>query len=298
MDQPLQRNTLLYLANYVPLSGLMMMSTANKDIRDSLGSREVLSILKHKYEEPNATSLTQLYTQHNKVRDLVDAIKADDVELVLFILSKRSVDEDQLQTNLIPYVLSLAAVYNSENVFVAVCPMIIPEIDNVSEVLDMTNELHTYLTNVTTDVLRTNNAAMYEAFFSALSEANDGYTIGLFNEAVGDPDYVDLEMYYAYAHVLMGESESAYKVLRKYIDVEPSDSLIDGYEHTRSFDFLVWLVDSGVHTSEELKSVARYPHDEYLYGELTYDEVKEIEKADLQGWVDSITVAIEELGEL
>lgn len=274
MEPHLDRNAVLYLSRYIPLSGLMMMSVTNKGIRDSLSSRDVLGVLRNKYGDPHASTIQELYHNHKR-RDLMEAIEADDANLVVFILSGADV-------KYIPAVLSAAAIYKSEKVFAAVRPMMIRELTEILDTDELDDQVQLYLEDVTYYVLRSNNAAIYESYLSALSECNAGYAEGLLLEAVEGPDNIELAMYLPYAHVLMGGDDSDYEVLRGYIDHEPGESMKDGYAYTHSFDFLVWLVTSGGYSPNALIGLCDHNHDEYLRGILSYDEVKEIENIDLK----------------
>jgi hypothetical protein len=84
----------LPLVQYVPITGLVAMSQTSKTLKNALNDTEVLSILKEKYDKLNVTVVNELYTRSNKVKDLLNAIKNDDAELVLFFLSNRHLGRD------------------------------------------------------------------------------------------------------------------------------------------------------------------------------------------------------------
>lgn len=202
------------LVSHLPLAGVDALSLVSKSIRSSIESNIGLGLLKSNVGDFDTTNVSALFTSQHKARELVKAIRRDDVESVLFILSYRRTlyhlwgpviewDEDNdatavgatndatavgatneeeyermyetLPSGLIPDILQVAALSGSSSVFAAVCPMMVPEIDRINDVRQCRWEnITNYMNGVTLSVLETCDPSMYEAFFTALSRTEDG----------------------------------------------------------------------------------------------------------------------------
>jgi hypothetical protein len=182
----------------------------------------------------------------------------------------------------------------------------------VNEIDEMTkewvpSELEDYLMDLSRYVLESNNATIYEAFFSTLVECNVPFD-ELFYDHIISPDNSNDVMYYAYAHVLMtGDTEayvcdtctkSAYNVMCKYLDYTPTENMRYGYEYTKIFEFLVWLITTGKYTVHDMLRSAEDEHKDYLLGRLTYDDVKKIEEKELQKKLLDLIKDLENMNEL
>jgi hypothetical protein len=308
MEQLFSYEVVLPLIERTHIDEIMQLRHTSKSMKRLLNSREVLSILKKKYHQPNARSLDELYQNYNKVDELVWNIKDDNVSEVLRILSDRksktnkrersqspddednySIEDyyqdrtwDNLPSKFLPTVLSIAAMFNSVKVYTAVCPMIIPEIDEIIRVTqDAAEYIQNYLESFTYYTLNSSNADIYEAFFSSLSKCEAGLE-QVFWEGGGVPDDVGKDMFLPYSHYLMTEDDSALKVMQGYFpDEELEDDLLEGYRYMQSLDFLHWLIESGTYTREQLKAVTpTYWNDyvmDYLEGKISYEEAKKEE---------------------
>ena len=187
-------------------------------------------MLKKKYNNTTATSLNQLFRESNKFDDLLEVIREDDVEVV-----------------------TIATMYKSSNVFVAVYPMLRSEIYKITSTdRDTLQYIENYL-----------------------------YSIGyrMLHEFIGSKGTLNSVMYYSYSRVLMSGDDKVYNVIRKYINIEPTANMLDGYEHIKSLGFLRWLIESGKYSKDELASVTSEENNErYLEGAISYEEAKDQER--------------------
>lgn len=291
MEPTLDTQILLSLVEHVSLSRLALLSQTSKEMTSILNSREVLGMLKGRHCQYDATSFSQLYNSYNKVDDLVEAIKDDDVELVLLILKYR-VYGTMLPRMLLSDLLSLAATLLSTKIFVAVCPMMKNEVNAICRVDETFEYLDRYLQSVTKCVLKSNDAAIYRSFFSMLESCDSGLE-GLFYESIRGPDNLGYVMYYSYSHVLMnGETctkYSAYNVIREYFDEEPSSDMLSAYFNTSlSIDFLAWMLENGGYSAWALLDFTNNDfHERYLKGELTLHRARQLEELENQFAVTS-----------
>ena len=291
MESNLDIHVILPLIEHVSLSRLALLSQTSKTMTSILNTREVLGTLKARYCQYDATSFSQLFNQYNKVHDLIEAIKDDDdVELVLLILKYRVRDDEELPSFLLPNILSLAAVLISRKVFLAICPAMKDEIDIITRQDDSLEYLGGYIKSVTLYVLLSNDATIYQSFFSMLESCNAGLE-GLFYEGIDGPDNLEYAMYYSYSHILMNGdnssyvsntcTESAYDVMREYFDVEPEPNILFAYSHaTLPIDFVAWMIESNEYNTDMLLEFAdNNIHVRYLKGQISLDEAKKLEES-------------------
>jgi len=287
------------LLKYIPLARLMMLRNTSKDMASALNTNEALGMLKRKYNNSTATSLDQLYKEYNNSEDIAQAIRDDDAEIALFILSPRygknkdlpeySSDDDPLSSDYgslpndyLPNLLTVAIRLNSRNVFAAVCPLMKDEIDRITTACeDHTEYLDNYLESIAPYLLETNDADMYEAFFSMLDSCDWGVE-ALFWECIGVVDDVNKAMWYSYSHVVMTGDDRAFNVMKKYFNEEPEEDMMKAYKYIRSLDFLVWLIETGKYTTQEMLTVARGNHKRFLKGMLSYEDVKKLEEDNVE----------------
>ena len=296
MQSLLDTPILLALIEHVSLSKLALLSQTPKEMTRILNSREVLGMLKGRHWQYNATSFSQMYNSYNKVYDLVEAIKDDDVELVLLILKYRVCDTNELPSQFLPDLLSLAAVLVSTKVFVAVCSTMKDELNRITQ-LDGSHEyLNQYLQSVTKCVLQSNDATIYCSYFSMLESCNAGLE-ELFDEGIGGPDNLEYVMYYSYSHVLMNGNNSAYNVMRKYFDAEPTSNMLVAYVDTSlHIDFLAWIVENNKYSQNALLEFSNDNiHVSYLKGEVTLDRARQLEDLGNQFAITSSLQSTKEL---
>ena len=226
----------------------MQLRQTSRGIASLLESDEVLAILSLKYSIYNANSIDVLFQRYDKVGELIDAIRADDAEAVLLILKYSKSDY------LIPSILSIAAILHSTRVYVAVCPLMVHDLNQlVDNMQDLDDTIQVYLANITKYTLASSNASMYRAYFEALSNTTTG--VELFYEAIEGPDYVDLSMFYSYSYYLMTNNDEALRVIQEFFEGSPEklDPLKEGYNYIGSLDFLRWLVRLGKYTIHEIE---------------------------------------------
>lgn len=211
-------------------------------------------------------SLSVLSSSTSDVKKLVHAIKEDDLDTVEQIISNRSKASELL----IPNVLSIAALHNSRKVFTGIAPMMISELN------DMLNKFEKYLSNLTHDVLKTDDPVIYEAFFSALDKTKYGAKSLLTQRVVG-PFRTRYWAWYSYLGVLLEKPSGAYDVLHKYMGdyADPSD-LLEAYENMAATpDMVKLIVESKMYSKEKiLKNSVQLPsYDMYVSGEGPYEDV-------------------------
>ena len=262
-------------------------------MRRLLASTEVLNLLKQRYRQPNALSLDDLYKNHNKTVELIWAVRDDDADEVLKILTTRDnrtpgnhtftvIGWSNLPSGFITTLLSIAAMIGSVRVYTAVCPMLTPELDEIILVTqDNVEYLRQYLEQITFYTLKSSNADIYKAFFSALSQCDAGLE-EVFWEGAGGPDDVGKDMFESYAHYLMTGDDSALKVMQSYFPHEQVEqNLLEGCKYIRSLDFAHWLIENRSYSKAQLGTIIHRSWTmcaiNYLDGKISYEEAKELE---------------------
>lgn len=137
--------------------------------------------------------------------------------------------------------------------------------------------LYDYLYDLTRAVLLSNDAVIYESFFSALN--TEGRAM--------EPDNFQWAVYYPFAHECFVE----------YFDAEPFD-MIMGYIVALNIDFLAWVITTGKHTADEIEN----RHDGVIPSlrlpRRALEDAKAIEYEGHQNSISSIIRRIEELDDL
>lgn len=306
--EPINDQVVISLLNYIPLSGIEALRGTSKSafyaIESNVGIGTVMGNL-------GTTNRGNLFSQRNKVGELTEAIKRDDVDAVLFILSYRRtpyhlwlpVEEGEndeyawetLPSYLLPRVLCVAAMHKSSNVFAAVCPMIVAEIDRIDDVCGgESTYVADYIDGVAYTALQTSDPVIYKSIFTSLPATDVGTDV--IYQDVGS-DHVHEMGYFSYLHKLKTGDSSAYDILRKYYNFRLGDDCRSLY-FVDTMDIVQWLLEEG-YTKMCLREFVlhRSPLRLYLEGTLTYDEtltkLKERRQAILSKYIDDIMRANE-----
>jgi hypothetical protein len=278
----------LSLLRYLPLASIDALSLTSIGIHNVVYGRQALGYL--------GTGLVHHTMRSPKLRaqELHDAIKQDDADMVLSILSYRRTRKDEwkpyeyneddyaehdlayntLPSLLLPHLLSIACLYKSRRVFAAVCPLIVPEMNRIDEVCqDAAENISDYMESLCTNVLETCDPDIYEAFFSALALCDRGNDMIWEGVGVDNMCYIG---YYSYSHSLNTGDSSAYNVLRAYYgsEVDLGEEL-EALEHTQWIPLLKHIVDSGKYSKGMIHNAVKYikSYVMYLEGSKTYDEL-------------------------
>jgi len=174
----------------------------------------------------------QVFIRHDKLYDLVEAIKDDDVGFVKNFLSYRHVARNITPSNLLLYLAIIAVSLKSQNVFTELCSNIVLELDVITKLLGKRSETFTkYLELLAYTVICSNDPAIYKSFFLNLSKCKEGL------EAIRRASALSILTYHIYNYE-SHSSDICYKIMKYFINAMSSnecDTFINCVE------FLHWL---------------------------------------------------------
>lgn len=262
MQQEPDEQVLLSLVQYLPIQSIQSLSLVNKN---RLLGREAVGIVKDKY----STAGRDLYTDREKrTQELAKAISNDDLYTLEHILAYSS-DAP------ISYILTLAAMYRSRRVYLAIAPMLTDALNKIlADDTTEDDEFMDMLYDLTVTTLETDDPEFYEAFFSALENTTSSAS-GLLVGGVLGPDIIHDLVWYAYLGVVTGQDTGAYAVVKKYLGASatPEYHPLLAFEQIQTPALIKYIVETGQYR----EGVVENNYKAYTSGEMTYEEVLDVE---------------------
>jgi len=245
------------LALYSSPISLIELAKTSSEYRNVINSHSILNILRGRYFIPVLTDISHLVSYSASLE-----YNIPDIVTMLMDMSTC--------IHTVPTVLCASLIMKRYEISLICIPICLDEISRIIEDNpDTWDDLESYCEIFLHELLESNNAEIYRAFFDNVEQCA--------LQCVFSVDYTYRALHHSYVHYIVTGDKKPYNILSKYIKEEPS-TFTEILLTSNNLDFARWMRKNTVlmDNERELLMSCAVVSGHYLIGLLTYSHAKSI----------------------